>query len=50
MSSTGPTVYAITDTDAQSISKDLASAFKERGLDCETIITEANNLGARIES
>ena len=49
MSSTGPTVYAITDSNAQSISRDLASAFKERGFECETIVTRANNFGAAVE-
>ncbi len=49
MSSTGPSIYAITDTNSRSISKDLASAFKEKGFECETIITKANNFGAKIE-
>ncbi len=49
MSSTGPSVYAITDTNSRALSKDLASAFKERGFECETIITKANNSGAKIE-
>jgi beta-ribofuranosylaminobenzene 5'-phosphate synthase len=50
MSSTGPTVYAITDSDAQVVSKELASAFKEKGFECDTIITRANNFGATVEA
>lgn len=51
MSSTGPTVYAITDTDANAkdIQKYAVNYFQDKGLDCEKIITTARNRGADIE-
>ncbi len=49
MSSTGPSVYAITDTNSSAVSRDLSSAFREKGFECETIITKANNQGAKVE-
>ncbi len=48
MSSTGPAVYAITDSNAKSVARDLRSYFNERGLNCETVITKAKNSGAEI--
>ncbi len=48
MSSTGPAVYAITDSNAKSIAENLKSYFNERGLNCETVITKAKNSGAEI--
>jgi beta-ribofuranosylaminobenzene 5'-phosphate synthase len=49
MSSTGPTVYAITDTNASKIERDFKSVFKDWGFDCKTTVTTANNSGALIE-
>ncbi len=49
MSSTGPTVYAITDTNARSLANQLKSYFNEKDLDCEVLITQAKNRGAEIE-
>ncbi len=48
MSSTGPAVYAITDSNAKSIAGNLRSYFNEKGLNCETVITKAKNSGAEI--
>ncbi len=50
MSSTGPAVYAVTDSNAKEIANVLESYFEERGLNCETVITKAKNTGAEIES
>ncbi len=49
MSSTGPAVYAITDSDAAEIAKDLKSYFAERSLGCDVFVTRARNRGAEIE-
>ncbi|MFP3946817.1 MAG: beta-ribofuranosylaminobenzene 5'-phosphate synthase [Archaeoglobaceae archaeon] len=51
MSSTGPTIYAITDSDgnATGIQKVAVSYFQDKGLDCEKIITTARNKGADID-
>ncbi len=51
MSSTGPTIYAITDTDAKAreIQGYAAKYFQGKGLDCEKIITTARNKGADIQ-
>lgn len=49
MSSTGPTIYAITDTNAEDIQKYAVKYFQDKGLDCEKIITTARNKGADIE-
>ncbi len=50
MSSTGPAIYAITDSNAKRIAGDLESYFNERGLGCETLVTKARNSGAEIRS
>ncbi len=49
MSSTGPTVYAITDSDAKSIANDLKNYFKDMGFECNVVITKAKNRGAEVE-
>ncbi len=49
MSSTGPTVYAITDSNAREIERSLKSYFNEKGFDCRTLITKARNRGVEIE-
>jgi len=48
MSSTGPAIYAITDSNAKGIATTLKSYFNEKGLSCETIVTKAKNSGAEI--
>ena len=48
MSSTGPAIYAITDSNARDIAKDLKLFFEDLGLRCETTITKAKNSGAEI--
>jgi beta-ribofuranosylaminobenzene 5'-phosphate synthase len=50
MSSTGPTVYAITDSNAREIERSLKSYFNERGFECKTIVTKARNRGVEIEA
>ncbi len=49
MSSTGPCVYAVTDTDAKAIERDLRKYFEERGIECDTLVTRARNVGASID-
>lgn len=49
MSSTGPAVYAITDSNAKTLEKDLKNYFTEWGFKCKTIVTRARNRGAEIE-
>lgn len=49
MSSTGPTVFTFTDTNARSMLKDIESFFREEGFECRGIITKARNEGAKIE-
>jgi|Deesub1362A_J573_1020465.scaffolds.fasta_scaffold00278_40 beta-ribofuranosylaminobenzene 5'-phosphate synthase len=49
MSSTGPTIYAVTDSGSNEVARDIKSAFKESDIGCETIITKANNNGAKIK-
>ncbi len=49
MSSTGPAVFAITDTDARSVSREIEGFFSDAGFGCETIITRARNRGAEVE-
>ncbi len=48
MSSTGPAVYAVTDTNARALANDMKSFFEERNLKCKTIVTKARNRGAEI--
>ncbi len=50
MSSTGPTIYAVTDSNAKDIARTLRSFFEEEGLSCETMITKAKNSGAEAQS
>jgi beta-ribofuranosylaminobenzene 5'-phosphate synthase len=50
MSSTGPTVYAVTDGGAKNTEKTLKGYFKERGFECWSVITKARNRGAEIET
>ncbi len=47
MSSTGPAVYVVTDSNAKDVERSLKSFFKEEGLSCETVITKAKNSGAQ---
>ncbi len=49
MSSTGPAVYAITDSNAKAIARDLRSYFNDRGFECDVVITKARNRGAEVE-
>ncbi len=49
MSSTGPAVYAITDSNARKIAADIESYFKDRGLSCKLYITKARNRGVEVE-
>jgi len=48
MSSTGPAVYAITDTNAKALRRDLERYFEERGYSCRAIITQARNRGVEV--
>ncbi len=48
MSSTGPAVYTVVDTNAKSVGKELERYFEERGFKAHTYITRANNIGAEI--
>ena len=48
MSSTGPCVYAVTDTNARDVERELKGYFESKGFECETIVTKARNEGASI--
>jgi beta-ribofuranosylaminobenzene 5'-phosphate synthase len=48
MSSTGPTVFAITDTNSKQIAKTLEEFFESRGFGCDVTVTKARNTGAKI--
>lgn len=49
MSSTGPTIFALTDTNSRVLAKDLEGYFREKGINCENMITKGKNRGAEIE-
>ncbi|MEM1578823.1 MAG: beta-ribofuranosylaminobenzene 5'-phosphate synthase [Archaeoglobaceae archaeon] len=49
LSSTGPSVYAVTDANAKSLAREISGYFAEKGLKCEKIITKGRNRGAEIE-
>lgn len=49
MSSTGPTIFAVTDTNAKEMAREIENYFKEREIDCESLITRGRNRGAEIE-
>ncbi len=48
MSSTGPAVYTVTDTNAKSIAREIEGYFEEKGFDAKTYITKPNNTGSRV--
>lgn len=48
MSSTGPSVFVVVDSDAKVVEKEIKSYFKDYNLDCATFITKARNRGAEI--
>ncbi len=49
MSSTGPAIFALTDTNARALARELEGYFGEMGINCESIVTKARNRGAEIE-
>ncbi len=49
MSSTGPSVFVILDSNAKDVEKEIKSYFKEKGLYCVSFITKARNRGAEVE-
>lgn len=49
LSSTGPSVFAVTDSNAKALAKDMEGYFAEKGIECEQIITKGRNRGAEIE-
>lgn len=49
MSSTGPAVYAVTDSNAKSIARNIKGYFAERGFGCSIYVTKARNRGVEIE-
>ena len=49
MSSTGPAVYAVTDTNSKSIAREIESYFADKGFECSVYITKARNRGVEIE-
>ncbi|MEM2086023.1 MAG: beta-ribofuranosylaminobenzene 5'-phosphate synthase [Archaeoglobaceae archaeon] len=49
LSSTGPSVFAVTDSNSKNLARDMKSYFAERGIECEQIITKGRNRGAEIE-
>ncbi len=49
MSSTGPAMYAVTDSNSRDIKKSFEEYFRDRGLNCDTMKTRAKNSGAEIK-
>lgn len=48
MSSTGPCVYAVTDTNAKEIAREIERYFVEKGIKVQLLITKGKNRGAEI--
>jgi beta-ribofuranosylaminobenzene 5'-phosphate synthase len=48
MSSTGPAVYAVTDSNAGSIANAVEKYFRENGYSCDVFVTRARNRGAEV--
>jgi len=48
MSSTGPTVYAVTDSDAKGLESYMIDCFESLGVSCRTVVTRARNRGADV--
>ncbi|ADB58583.1 beta-ribofuranosylaminobenzene 5'-phosphate synthase [Archaeoglobus profundus] len=48
MSSTGPAVYSVVDTNAKSVAREVRRYFEDIGLNVEVYITEPDNIGAEI--
>ncbi|MEM0330853.1 MAG: beta-ribofuranosylaminobenzene 5'-phosphate synthase [Archaeoglobaceae archaeon] len=49
MSSTGPSIFAVTDTNARTLAREIEKYFEEREIKCESLITKGRNRGAEIE-
>uniref|UniRef100_A0A7J2TKF8 Beta-ribofuranosylaminobenzene 5'-phosphate synthase n=1 Tax=Archaeoglobus fulgidus TaxID=2234 RepID=A0A7J2TKF8_ARCFL len=49
MSSTGPTVYTVADTNAREKAREAERYFEEKGIECDSLITKARNRGAEVE-
>ncbi|WP_290595952.1 MULTISPECIES: beta-ribofuranosylaminobenzene 5'-phosphate synthase [unclassified Archaeoglobus] len=49
MSSTGPAIYAVTDTNSKGIARDIEDYFADKGFECSIYITKARNRGVEIE-
>ncbi|RLI77636.1 hypothetical protein DRP05_09595 [Archaeoglobales archaeon] len=48
MSSTGPAVFAVVDSNAKVVEREIENYFEDYGFSCTTLITEARNRGAEI--
>ncbi|MFN3383951.1 MAG: beta-ribofuranosylaminobenzene 5'-phosphate synthase [Archaeoglobaceae archaeon] len=48
MSSTGPSVYAVVDSNAKQIAKEIKDYFAEKGIESDVLITSGKNRGAEI--
>ena len=49
MSSTGPAVFAVVDSNPKTVEKEIKTYFKDRGFECTSFVTKARNRGAEIE-
>ncbi|MCS7144122.1 MAG: beta-ribofuranosylaminobenzene 5'-phosphate synthase [Archaeoglobaceae archaeon] len=49
MSSTGPSIFAVADSNVKALVKDMKSYFTEIGVKCDEIITKGRNRGAEVE-
>jgi beta-ribofuranosylaminobenzene 5'-phosphate synthase len=48
MSSTGPALYVVTDTDAKEVRKDIENYFKEKNVRVKLYVTKPKNTGAEV--
>jgi len=49
LSSTGPSVFALTDSNPKALAREIARYFGEKGIECESIVTKGRNRGAEVE-
>lgn len=50
MSSTGPAIFAVTDSNAKNIVETVEKYFRENGYSCDVVVTKARNAGAEVIS
>ncbi|MDW7990039.1 MAG: beta-ribofuranosylaminobenzene 5'-phosphate synthase [Archaeoglobaceae archaeon] len=48
MSSTGPSVYTVTDTNSRELAREVEEYFNEKNIECDIFITKGRNRGAEV--